>query len=309
MTNKPKKSLSDLRVKAKPALIIAGVLLLGNILWFIAWLLPNSSAPSAEKEIVATIDKTEISRQQWMAAMEENYGKETLRDLVNDTVMKKAAKKYKIEVSKEEIDLELALMRSTPEEFSNLMKTSSVEQLRNKVYTNLLLSKVLTKDIIIKDKEVEKYYKDNTSLFEVPTSYRTNLIVVDSKAKAENAIKELKGGADFSVLAREMSIDVASASLGGDIGFVSVDQPGMDKNLLNALDSIKTKSLSEPIQMGNGNYGILQVLEVIPGQSFTFEEVKDHIKVELGMEQLTQTVAPESFWKEFKVEWFYGENK
>ena len=50
---------------------------------------------------------------------------------------------------------------------------------------------------------MEKYYKDNTSLFEVPTSYRTNLIVVDSKAKAENAIKELKGGADFSVLARE----------------------------------------------------------------------------------------------------------
>ncbi len=63
-------------------------------------------------EIVATVDGEKITRQQWMAAMESRYGKETLQTLVNETVMEKAAKKYDIKVTEEEIDLEIALMRS-----------------------------------------------------------------------------------------------------------------------------------------------------------------------------------------------------
>ena len=303
-----RKPLSQLRVKAKPALLIFGILLLGNILWFIAWLTPNGNKEGG-KEVVATVDKTEITRQDWMLEMEEHYGRNTLRDMVNDVVMKKAAKKFKIDVKPEEVDLELALMRSTPEEFSNILKNMSIEQLRNKVYTDIMLNKVLTKDIIIDDKEVAAYYEDNKSLYEVPTSYRTNLIVVDSKAKADAALKELSNGSDFSVLARELSIDANSANLGGDIGFVTVTQQGFDKNLANAIDGIKEGELSEPVKMEDGNYGIMKVNEVIPGQSFTFKEMKEHIQIELALEQLTQSVAPETFWDEFNVTWFYGESK
>lgn len=305
MTRKP---LSQLRVKAKPALLIFSVLLLGNILWFIAWLIPNGSKDGG-KEVVATIDKTEITRQDWMLEMEEHYGRNTLRDMVNDVVMKKAAKKFKINVKPEEVDLELALMRSTPEEFSNILKNMSIEQLRNKIYNDIMLNKVLTKDIIIDEKEVSSYYEDNKSLYEVPTSYRTNLIVVDSKAKAEAALKELNNGADFTVLAREISTDANSASLGGDIGFITVTQQGFDQNLANAIDGIKEGQLSEVIKMEDGNYGIMKVNEVIPGQSFTFKEMKEHIQIELALEQLTQSVAPETFWDEFNVTWFYGESK
>lgn len=301
-----RKPLSQLRVKAKPALVIFSVLLLGNILWFIAWLIPNGSKDGG-KEVVATIDKTEITRQDWMLEMEQHYGRNTLRDMVNDVVMKKAAKKFKIDVKPAEVDLELALMRSTPEEFSNILKNMSIEQLRNKVYTDIMLNKVLTKDIIIDDKEVEAYYEDNKALYEVPTSYRTNLIVVDSKNKAEAALKELQSGSDFSVLARELSIDTNSANLGGDVGFVTVTQKGFDQNLANALDGIKEGNISQAIKMEDGNYGILKVIEVIPGQSFTFKEMKEHVRVELALEQLTQSVAPESFWDEFNVSWFYGE--
>ena len=47
-----------------------------------------------------------------MTAMEKEVGRETLLDLVNEKVMEAAAKKYEIEVSDKEIDLELALIRS-----------------------------------------------------------------------------------------------------------------------------------------------------------------------------------------------------
>lgn len=40
---------------------------------------------------------------------------------------------------------------------------------------------------------------------------------------------------------------------------------------------------------------------------FPYGEVKDHIKRGLAMEQLSSSITPEMFWKEFDVTWFYGE--
>ena len=49
------------------------------------------------------------------------------------------------------------------------------------------------------------------------------------------------------------------------------------------------------------------LVNVIKGQSFKLKEVKDHIKRELALEQLPESVSPEAFWKEFDAKWFYGE--
>ena len=60
-----------------------------------------------------------------MASMESIYGKEVLLDIVNAEVMEAAAKKYKIKVTDEEVDLELALIRSTQDgvPYKPMMKT------------------------------------------------------------------------------------------------------------------------------------------------------------------------------------------
>lgn len=80
------------RLKTKPALAVMVILLLGNISWFIAWLIPNKDQEIGSDEQVAAIGGDVITRQEWMIAMEERYGKETLQNLVNETVMEKAKK-------------------------------------------------------------------------------------------------------------------------------------------------------------------------------------------------------------------------
>lgn len=305
---KPKRN-KVMSLKAKPAFLIMGILLLGNIIWFIAWLMPSSDKSNGGKEEVASVDGNAITRQDWMLAMEERYGKETLKDLVNEEVMKKAAKKHNITVTKEEVDLELALMRSTHEEFNTIIKNTTIEQLRNQIYSELILKKVLTKDVVVKDNAIKKNYKDNKTLYQVPASYRASIIVVDSEANAKSAQKELQKGANFAGLARELSIDVSSSSLGGDIGFVSKNQNDTDTGLFSAIEKLKVSEMSDIIKLQNGDYAIAKVEEVIEGEKFSYEDVKDHIRVEIGMEEIPQSVTPEAFWDEFKAKWFYGDSK
>ncbi len=296
--------LSQRRLKTKPTLVLLALLLLGNLFWFVLWLLPSNEKGSDEK--AATVDGEIITRQEWLAAIEERYGKETLQSLVNERVMEKAAKEYKIKVSEEEIDFEIALMRSAQDANDTMIQILSPEQLRVKIRSQLILEKVLTKDLIIEDEAVASYYKDNKALYNIPTTYRTSLIVVATKEEAEKVQTELKNGSEFSVLAREKSVDMSSASLGGDIGYVMSEQTNIDPAIPALVPKIKQGDISDPFVLMDGKYGIVLVDEIIEGKSFAYDVAKGQIKRQLAMEQLPATVNPEAFWSEFNATWFYG---
>ncbi|HWL12357.1 MAG TPA: peptidyl-prolyl cis-trans isomerase [Ureibacillus sp.] len=300
--------VSQRRLKTKPTLTLLAILFAGNILWFILWVWPDGNEQDGGGEIVATIDKKKITRQDWMAAMESRYGKETLQTLVNEAVMEKAAKEYGIKVSNEEIDLEIALLRSAQDTTDTIIQELTDEELRQKIRAQLILEKVLTKDVVTDEKEVKANFEENQSLYNIPTTYRTSIIIVESEKEAKSVRSELEEGSDFSVLARERSLDTTSASLGGDIGFITTAQTNIDTSIPKAVQNLSDGDISKPFVMNDGRYGIVYVKEVKDGKSFTYEEVKGHIERTLSLEQLPTTVTPEAFWKEFNATWFYGES-
>lgn len=306
----PNIPLSQKRLKTKPTLILLFVLLIGNLFWFVLWLLPSGDDSSKSgSEQVATVDGEAITSQEWLAAMESRYGKETLQGLVNEAVMEKAAKKFKLDVTDEEIDLEIALLRSAQDANDTSLHSLSTEQLRKKVRAQLILDKVLTNDVVIEEQEAEKNYNENKSLYNIPTTYRTSLIIVNSKEDAERVQTELKNGSEFSVLAREHSVDTASASLGGDIGFVAQGQSTSDQAVVSTVQTLKAEEVSKPFVLSDGRFAIAYVTEIVEGQSFSYDEVQDHVKRQLALEQLPSSVTPETFWSEFEATWFYGEAK
>ena len=126
-----------------------------------------------------------------MIAMEERYGKETLQNLVNETVMEKAARTYKIKVTDKEIDLELALMRSAQDKYDTAMQNLSAEQLRQKIRSQLILDKVLTKDVVIEEENVEKYYEENQGLYNTKQAI-VRILLRSIQKVADEALGELK---------------------------------------------------------------------------------------------------------------------
>lgn len=289
-------------LKKKPLVILIGVLLICNILWFIAWIIPNQSWKTGEE--VASVDGETIERETWMAAMEEKIGRETLLDLVNDKVMEAAAKKYDIKVSDKEIDFELALIHAV----DNRAYTGlDLEKERQKVRSEIILEEVLTKDVVISDEEIESYYDENASLYNIATAYRTAVIILPSESEADKTLSELLGGSDFNVLAKERSYDLASASLGGDIGYINDATENIDEAIVKAASSMKVGTISDVLPIDEGYYAIIQVVDVIEGQTFKLKDSSEHIKRELALEQLPESVSIETFWKEFDAKWFYGE--
>ncbi|MDX7255023.1 hypothetical protein, partial [Klebsiella pneumoniae] len=63
-------------------------------------------------EEIAVIGKEEITREEWMAELEERFGKETLEEMVNFKVVEELAEKHDIEISKEELDRELTMYKA-----------------------------------------------------------------------------------------------------------------------------------------------------------------------------------------------------
>lgn len=255
-------------------------------------------------EEVASVDGEVITRDAWLVAMEKEVGRETLLGLVNESVMEAAAKKFKIKVTDEEVDLELALIHSVDNRaFTEFDKAKE----RQKVRSALILEKVLTKDVVIDDQDIESNYKENASLYDVQTAYRTSIIVLSTKEEADQTLKELTEGSNFEVLAKESSVDIASSNLGGDLGYINRNTENIDQAILGAASNLKEQKESSVISLENGLFAIVKVNDIMEGRTFTYDEVKDYIKRSIALEQLPESVSPEAFWKEFNAKWFYGE--
>ena len=128
-----------------------------------------------------------------------------------------------------------------------------------------------------------------------------------TEEEGKAVLKELKDESSFDGLARERSTDPSSASLGGDVGYISKGTDSIDEALVEALEKVKEGKTSGVIALKDGRYAIALVKDIFEGQAFSYEKVEGHIKRELALSQIHQSVTQESFWQEYKAEWIYGE--
>jgi peptidyl-prolyl cis-trans isomerase D len=93
-------------------------------------------------------------------------------------------------------------------------------------------------------------------------------------AKAEDIEKQLKAGKDFATLAKQDSADLGSKKQGGDLGWL--DKGTTDEAFENALFALKKGEVSAPV-LGSEGYHIIELRDVRPGSTRSFEEVKPEL--------------------------------
>ncbi|MFI4968753.1 MAG: SurA N-terminal domain-containing protein [Lysobacterales bacterium] len=93
-------------------------------------------------------------------------------------------------------------------------------------------------------------------------------------AKADGIESEIKAGKDFATLAKENSADLGSKNQGGDLGWL--DKGTTDEAFENALFALNKGEVSAPV-LGPEGYHIIELRDVRPGKTRSFEEVKPEL--------------------------------
>src|SRR5690606_1577190 len=85
----------------------------------------------------------------------------------------------------------------------------------------------------------------------------------------------LRDGGDFAALAKQFSSDLGSKNLGGELGWI--DRGTTEEAFEGALFALEKKGdVSAPV-LGSEGYHIIRLVDVRPGKTRTFEEVKPEL--------------------------------
>lgn len=262
------------------------------------------SGTAVSKEVVASVGKSEITRQEWLNELETRYGKDVLKDMIDQKVIKEMAAKYNIKVSEKDVEREYRILQTTYSSPGESKRTSE-KTWKDHIRNSLLQEEILTRDVEVTEKEMKAYFEENKELFTIPDAYHVSHIIVKSSNEAEKAIKELEEGSSFSALAMERSIEEFSANEGGDIGFIMDGEERYPSEYIRAAKKLKEGNWSDPIQVEQG-FAIIKLEGKMKGKKYSYKDVKKQIRREIALEQMKTSASASTFWDEVKVDWFYG---
>ena len=242
---------------------------------------PQSPTPSQEEALSLTLN--------------------VLDEIINNDILIQRAKKLGLEATDGEVEDKFTEFKSpyTEDEFQRQIKDRGVTIERSKRrYPPPALRAKTTESRSTWPKSPSPirtsptFYNQNRRQFNVAeTQYRIAQILVtphkdpqlhnrknddattdvEARRKAAALVQQLANGADFTQLAMDYSEDPATASSGGDLGFIpesSLNQS--DPALKHAVVGLKVGEISPVIQLNDGYHILKLMAKEAPGQRETF---------------------------------------
>jgi parvulin-like peptidyl-prolyl isomerase len=212
-----------------------------------------------------------------------------LNQMINGKLVLQAAKDARIKVTNQEVQKAYdEYLKQYPSEkaFQAALKQRNLSprDFRGRLHDQKLVEKMVALVQLgakIGDADLAKAYEQ--------VHPRHILLKVDKpaddaavKAKAEALVKQLKGGADFAKLAKQLSADPGSKDKGGDLGFFGHGQ--MVAEFEKAAFALRVNEISDPVKTSYG-YHVIQVLERKDAQGPDFEKAKPALRKQLQQSQ------------------------
>ncbi|MBM7573175.1 peptidylprolyl isomerase [Aquibacillus albus] len=265
----------------------------------------NFSVQVNKNEAVATINNKEIFYDDWIGALEGNFGEQVLKDLINKEVVFQLAKEQGIDINQKLIDRELSLLFTMAGVLTHDEIEPQIEKWEQRLLYRLYMEELLTQDISVDEGAIRKYYENHGGQYEFDESIQLSHIIVNDRETAIQITDELNAGASFAALAREYSIDENTKSDGGYLGFYTETTEFLPSDYFSKAIELEEHTYSEPFVTSNG-IAILYLHRRLPSISFSYEELKPHMKRELALEEIETVISADLLWDKVDVDWIYG---
>jgi foldase protein PrsA len=214
-----------------------------------------------------------------------DFKQRLLENLVNQALIEQAAKDKGIEISDADIQKQVDQLKSGFKDqaaFESALKSAgmTVDQLKAQIKNQLVTQKLvetLSASQKVSAADIKTYYEKNKAQFYSKAAKRVSHILFKSndKATATKVLKQLNAGTiGFSAAAKRYSIDTASASKGGDLGWPST---AYLPEFQAALDKLEKLKISELVRSSAG-WHIILVTDERAGKQQTLAEATAQIK-------------------------------
>jgi len=197
-----------------------------------------------------------------------------LSKMIDDEILWQRASKLTLAASDEDVNAKLTEMKApyTQEEFDKQLQARNItlddlkRDLRRSLTQTKLLNKEIESKINITDAEINSYYAEHKSEFNlIEPQYHLAQIAVtngpaaqpgnlqnnkalgdtDAKKKIQELRAKLVGGGDFANLAANYSENPGTASNGGDMGFWPETQLRAEQDVYNAVSKLKPGEITD----------------------------------------------------------------
>ncbi|HEX4961956.1 MAG TPA: peptidylprolyl isomerase [Thermoanaerobaculia bacterium] len=234
---------------------------------------------------------------------------QVLDELIGITLLQQEAKAQGIGPSDQELNQQVAARKKqqfrSEEEFQKALKQVGLTEaiLRQQTYDQLAVQKYVETKIApnatVSEAASKDFYEKNKAQIHSPERLHVRHILVavnpkgspadkeKAKAKAEDLLKQIKGGGDFAKLAQANSDDPGSKPTGGDLGWISQGQtpPPFEQ----AAMALKPNEVSPVVESPFG-YHVIQLLERQAAATPSYDQVKDRIGMMLKQKQVQELV-------------------
>jgi foldase protein PrsA len=269
-------------------------LMISGIIFGLAVVLFLSFVFFQNKEVVATVNGEAITKEELTEILLDMYGLEALDTLIMDMMIRQEIEKNEIEVSEEELALEIEEYMASyggKEAFHQLLDTNgiTIEQFENDVKLHLAMDKLLESRITVTNEELGEFFDVNKSFFAIEEQVNVRHILVEDEATAQEVLEKLSTGMAFVDVAMEYSTDEGTAHFGGELGFIRRGE--MVPPFEDAAFNLGEGEISEPVESEFG-FHIIQVQE---RQEAHEPVLEDHL------EEVEQYVLQDKLQMEYSI--------
>ncbi len=215
-----------------------------------------------------------------------------LEQLIERKVLIHEAKDKDIEIREERIDQRIKEIKgrfASEDEFRQALQDEGLTEakLRKRIEENLMVAVLIDREIKSKirvgEEEVRKFYEENKEKFKEPGEVEISQIFLEvnkeegwgeSERKGKDLLKQLREGADFSLLAKEYSRG-PNAAKGGKLGFLTLGE--LSPEFEKVVSGLKVGEVSDLIRMGDG-FHIIKLEGRKAARQMELAEVKGRIE-------------------------------
>ena len=205
-------------------------------------------------------------------------------DDLSEVAIKESTKEYMIEAD----DLGERHLAELPDVFSNELVKMKVGDVSAPIRTGNGFHII---KLVSVNENKEHHYVTKAHVRHILLKQDAALTEADALRQVDNLYQQLKSGKDFAVMAKQHSLDAASAVKGGDLGWVMSDE--LVPEFAEAVNTLPLKTISRPVKTKFGWH----LIEVLARDTIDDSEAYQRQQVRKFLQQRKFTDAVQN-WKQ-----------